>query len=128
MAKPISQCKTVAELLEDPERWARGWFAYDLPQSELAKLTEDELELHRCFESQNGIVPQSFCLLGAMRHVGYTAEQIDQYDEVIKAVVKAKHPFFKDLWEAYNGNVAIFNDHPAITHEMLLEVVKELKI
>jgi hypothetical protein len=60
--KPINECKTVAELLESPERWIKGSM-YD-----------------------NFSWPKQFCLYGAICHI-YGPQKEGEYCDKIRTVL-----------------------------------------
>jgi hypothetical protein len=100
MIKPITECKTVAELLADPQRWAKGYYAYD--------------------EHGVGCAPESdrackFCLAGAvLRLNGPLTDSLEKL-----AAARRK------LFPSFENNVAAFNDHSGTSHEMIMQLVKE---
>jgi hypothetical protein len=103
MFKPINECKTVYELLEDPERW---------------------IKKRRSLDKNNFFVPVEsteackFCLAGAVYKI---------YDRKLRIVIKDR---LNAAIEKYNkeflskGSVIGFNDDPKTTHQDVLEVVK----
>lgn len=106
--------KTALELLSDPNKWARGFYAYDS-----SGLTCCGTEPQAC----------KWCMVGALQcvyldrdaHNGeWTQEELDRLDEMyakVMDVLKRKY--------AFTGNMANWNDTPNRTHAEVLEVLQE---
>ena len=93
--------RKVRDLLSDPARWTKGWFAKD--------------------SSENPCVPTSkdavcWCALGAMRkQLGYVED--DLFMEItrdLEAILKK---------QGYNHSLATFNDDPATTHNQMMKLL-----
>ena len=95
MAKPIDECRTVAELLEVPERWCRGAFARDANGYPCQPLT---------------IEAESFCLHGAMLRV---------YRDL--AAQKSAH---LELIHAAGCGLQAYNDTPGRRHSEIVRVAQ----
>jgi hypothetical protein len=102
--KPISECKTVAELLEDPKRWT---------QCGEDAVTRDGQPAH--VESDAAC---AFCVWGAIVKVYNVSE-----DSMDAAVRKLKN--FSSLGEDdMFSELFSWNDSPKTTHEEMLAAVK----
>jgi Fe-S-cluster formation regulator IscX/YfhJ len=102
--KPISECKTVAELLESPERWKQGnaWGAKD---KQFAATREEAT---------------CFCVIGAIAYI---------YGDEYGSVTMKCFDMRKKL-ELIVGTHAIvnWNDDPNRTHTEVLEAVRKAGI
>ncbi len=97
----ISECKTVAELLEDPARWQKKCYA------------TNKQRVVCNFDSPEAA---HFCLVGAMWKIYGTHSE--NYNKVVNVVL-----------EKYNKwSPSLFNDDSDTTHEMVMEVVREAGI
>jgi hypothetical protein len=96
--KPISECKSVYELLESPERWTKLYTAVDVTGEPIYCESDKACK---------------FCLLGAIIRVysGNKAHIIGQLQNYLEV-----------------GSIALFNDDPKTTHADVLALVKEAGI
>lgn len=99
--KPINECKTVAELLEDPGRWtkkanARTWWRFS---------TDPNASNARCW-----------CIMGAIQKIygpGRNAIEISRISNCLPSTC---------------GAIVPFNDHPNTTHAEVLDAVRKAGI
>jgi hypothetical protein len=106
--KPINECKTVAELLETPERWIKGKHVR-LNNGEEGNIGLDILnsDLKKAC---------AFCLEGAIIYLyGYGT------DEALAATTNVRLCLDTDY-------IFQFNDNPSTTHQQVLEVVRKAGI
>jgi hypothetical protein len=98
--KPINECKTVAELLEDPSRWTKFISKGIRLDNNIAIISYDPSKTN------------CFCLMGAL----------DQIYGPMWDIPKGK------LERTIGGNIVCFNDAFETTHEMVLNVVRKAGI
>lgn len=124
MFKPIAECMTVAELLEDPERWTKGAMAYDIPASQVKKIQLGQYRDRHMCPSRGDISspqPQCFCVVGAQLRLN-----IGIHDKRVGTAIVKFYPRFVELADKADQTIEVyFNDHPDTTHEMVMAVVKE---
>jgi len=101
------------ELLDSPEKWAKGWFAYDNAGV-------------GCYSTDKQAV--SWCASGAIRKCyGYADDSSMETDEEYEAGIKLrlaiqKHP------GRYTSNIAEWNDAPERTYEEVYNLLKGLDL
>lgn len=112
-AKPISECKTVLELLSDPSRWIKG---------ETAKM-------------ENGMYCSSqhpdavrFCLAGAIERIYGMPLHNYHYDEARQKLIKVfdKKGFLPQDHNYYD--YIYVNDDPDFTYAQMIECVRQAGI
>jgi len=108
--KPIDECRTVEELLADPERWARFEAAYD--------------------DYGNAVSPQNpracmFCLYGALQRI-----YGDEFKQPFcQAEAKLKGTLATVATSVLGGvNYPAWQDAPERTHAEVLEAVRKAGI
>jgi hypothetical protein len=105
--KPINECKTVAELLESPERWTKGEYAKDNDDNQID-----------VFDPR----ATCFCVQGAIQRVYKRSNDLN--DEKLKLETLLKQ--MELIGEC--GFLCDWNDNPETTHEMVLDVVRRAGI
>jgi hypothetical protein len=101
--KEISECRTVYELLESPERWHKGNY------------TNVADTLHTGINSPEATC---FCILGAIRKVYKLTRDSNEYAAILKASLELAHYEYLHEW----------NDAPERTHAEVLEAVRKAGI
>jgi hypothetical protein len=103
--KPINECKTVAELLESPERWTKGK-AWGTANGQHA-MGRDEATC--------------FCVIGAIAYI---------YGDCPEGTVGKRSLLMRKKveFEANTCYLASWNDAPERTHEEVLDVVRKAGI
>lgn len=109
MFKPINECTTVYELLEDPNRWT---------QHEFARNKDGE----SCLTNSEEAV--CFCLSGACKKIARKISRHSTFlmNDLGDALLRLHPDNFS------GGNYVLWQDQPERTHAEVLAVVKEARI
>jgi hypothetical protein len=121
MPKPIEECTTVLELLEDPARWTQGWYYKNETGREISDAQFTYL----------GEVA-SVCLVGAVKILcgKFQEDTPFDYDKYRDKQVKLqnaweeKYPEYAQTIAPYWNSFVRWQDDPARTHEEVLELVR----
>jgi hypothetical protein len=105
---PINECKTVYELLEDPDRWGKKYFAVD--DHGICKMVGSN---EAC----------KFCLDGALRRIYPTGK--DYFTNFLKIQKVLNNN--TDL-SYFSTSLIGFNDDPKTTHQDVLEVARKANV
>jgi hypothetical protein len=102
--KPISECKTVAELLESPERWAQGFFAFNQDGDTRSPRSDEACK---------------WCVFGAIKRI-YSGSAEDEAFYKLNDIIHESDPRFILMVN--------WNDDPKRTHAEVLEAVRKAGI
>ena len=106
--KPIGECQTVRDLLEDPKRWCKGSFARDA-QGEGVSIYNN--------------MACSWCLVGALEKIYPHLYAVDFRKQLLSAI---KNHY--KIGEYDIDSISIFNDNVNTTHDDMLAVITEAGI